>query len=677
MVSRDSFAYSIFFLRLKDMQGEKISTRARYPTNWYLWLLCICCLTRNFEETTAFEIVEVYEGLPPGSAIFNSKRKPDTGYSLYEDSSTADGLSLFYIDSDGILTTKVTLDYEDERGNVFDLLLISREISRSEGGFGQIVRVRILDRNDNPPKFPNDLYTSTVLENSPIGTYVQGLESVFASDLDSEENSVRKYSIVAGNEAGKFEVDFHELSGFKFLRIKTKAPIDREETPFFVLTVMVVDGGKPSLSSTTQVRVNILDENDCKPKFEPALYSISVNENADTGTSVLQVKATDGDSGTNAEIYYYFKPGHDYFIIDPHTGIVETASELNFKKGNSFELSLFAVDRGVNPLEAKTLVRIRLVDMAGFPPPLLGTISSKLPPPVFQKHSYRVRIREDFPVGGAIVRVEAHQRSQIQTYERTWRYVIIEPDIAGVTFHINPLSGVVSLLQPLDFEKETTFVLKIQAQNDLSEEVYNSHARVVIVIFDVNENHFAPVFSHSTLVASIPENTPQNTFVLTVSASDSDEGSNGEVIFSLTEGTGLGKFSIDRSTGKIRSLVRFSSEMDSFFTLHVRAYDGSKQPLHSNLFIVIRLENSDQKRPLFFSPRQVIYLRENTARGTFVALTRAVVRNRRGFAVDKPLEYVITGGNGGEKFSLNSSSGEIVFITNRNGDRISKHCLES
>lgn len=641
------------------MRRTRLLPRASSLSNWCVLIAFIysSCFVQN---VAPFKTVEVYEGLPPGSSILNLKRQPGIVYSLHQDS-TADSLNLFYIDSNGVLTSKVTLDHEDERGNVFDLLVISREISRAEGGFGSIVRVRILDRNDNPPKFSKDLYTCTVAENSRTGTYVQGLESVFAGDLDSGKNSVHKYSIVAGNEAGKFDVDFHEVAGEKFLRLKTKAPIDREETPFFVLTVQVEDGGNTSLSSTTQVRVNILDENDQTPKFEPPDYSVAVSENVPVGTSVLQVTAFDGDTGINAEIYYYFKPEHDFFTVDAHTGIVQTACELNFEKGNSFDLTVYAVDRGKTPRQVKTLLRVRIVDIAAFPPSP-GAVSSKLAPPVFHKHLYFVRIREDFPVGGAIVRVNAQQGDLPQTLDRTWRYIILNnAAISGAVFHINPRSGVISLREPLDYDNKTSFELTIKAEDEQSKDLYDSHARVVIVIRDVNKNYFAPIFSVSTSVVSISENAQENALVSRVSATDADEGINGKVTFTITGGSGLGKFTIDQNTGKVRSLVRFNSEMDSLFDLHVRASDSSKQPLYSNSYLLIKLRNGGQKRPFFDSPRQLINVRENSEKGTFVALVRAKVRARRS-NIDKVTEYFISRGNEAEQFSLNSTSGRSVIV---------------
>lgn len=119
-----------------------------------------------------FEIVEIFEGLLFGSVVLKLKWKLGIVYFFYWDFFIVDGLSLFYIDLNGVFIFKVILDYEDECGNEFDLLVILWEILKVEGGFGSIVCVWIFDCNDNLFKFFNDLYICFMLENSGIGIYV-------------------------------------------------------------------------------------------------------------------------------------------------------------------------------------------------------------------------------------------------------------------------------------------------------------------------------------------------------------------------------------------------------------------------------------------------------------------------------------------------------------------------
>lgn len=48
----------------------------------------------------------------------------------------------------------------------------------------------------------------------------------------------------------------------------------------------------------------------------------------------------------NVEIYYFFKFEYDFFIVDVYIGIVEIVCELNFEKGNFFDLIVYVVDWG-------------------------------------------------------------------------------------------------------------------------------------------------------------------------------------------------------------------------------------------------------------------------------------------------------------------------------------------
>ena len=65
----------------------------------------------------------------------------------------------------------------------------------------------------------------------------------------------------------------------------------------YVLTVKAQDSGATTRSSTVSVYVNVVDENDNSPIFDPGTYSNEVVENATIGTSILAVTATDIDSG--------------------------------------------------------------------------------------------------------------------------------------------------------------------------------------------------------------------------------------------------------------------------------------------------------------------------------------------------------------------------------------------
>lgn len=63
------------------------------------------------------------------------------------------------------------------------------------------------------------------------------------------------------------------------------------------MTVQAQDAGKPMLSSTVTVYVNVIDENDNAPVFETNSYNVDVHENATVNAAVASAMATDRDSG--------------------------------------------------------------------------------------------------------------------------------------------------------------------------------------------------------------------------------------------------------------------------------------------------------------------------------------------------------------------------------------------
>ena len=76
------------------------------------------------------------------------------------------------------------------------------------------------------------------------------------------------------------------------------------------------DHGEPRLSSTVTVYINVKDVNDNSPTFSQAVYRAEVAEDAEPGSSILQVEATDLDSENNGDIEYsIIGEAEEYFGI--------------------------------------------------------------------------------------------------------------------------------------------------------------------------------------------------------------------------------------------------------------------------------------------------------------------------------------------------------------------------
>ena len=98
-----------------------------------------------------------------------------------------------------------------------------------------------------------------------------------------------------------------------------------------------------------QVKVDVGSASNIKPQFTENIYEAFVDENAEIGESVLQVKAIDPDGPDNKIIYSIHSGAKDNFIIGPKTGIISVAPGSNLDiqtNGLEYRIKVRAEDIG-------------------------------------------------------------------------------------------------------------------------------------------------------------------------------------------------------------------------------------------------------------------------------------------------------------------------------------------
>ena len=116
-------------------------------------------------------------------------------------------------------------------------------------------------------------------------------------------------------------------------------------------------------------------------------------------------------------------------------------------------------------------------------------------------------------------------------------------------------TGEIKLINQLNFESTKQYTLIIRAADKGSPSkstTSTTHATVVINVLDINEK---PVFK-KFYFETIAETMEINTFILTVSAQDEDEGTNGMLLYSIISGNDDDKFRLD-GVSNIYVLSRF------------------------------------------------------------------------------------------------------------------------
>lgn len=303
------------------------------------------------------------------------------------------------------------------------------------------------DVNDMAPEFvtPNE---TRVMENTAINTVIMAVKAI---DRDEGRNGYIEY-----------ELEFEPLLPFTLgpvdglLRVSGR--LDREARAMYDIRVTARDRGEPSMSTNTNLKIHILDENDNSPVFDPRHYSASVAENASIGTMVLKVSATDIDEGSNGRIRFAVLSGDENqdFIISEDSGVVRVAKNLDYERKSRYVLLIQAEDCANDICEGESHS-----DTAELIITITDINDSN---PIFLDSPYSIRVMENVipPNGGYISTVTAFD-ADTPPYNSQVRYFLKEGD--ADLFHINASTGDISLLRSLDREIQAEYVLTLIAMD--------------------------------------------------------------------------------------------------------------------------------------------------------------------------------------------------------------------
>ncbi|XP_057177618.1 protocadherin gamma-A5-like isoform X45 [Triplophysa rosa] len=449
------------------------------------------------------------------------------------------------------------------------------------------ITVEITDINDNPPTFQKKRIQFEISESAVKGARFM-LER--AVDADVAVNGLQSYSL---EPTDNFALELHtQAAGDKNVEMVLQKPLDREKKESINLFLTAFDGGDPQLSGTVQIHITVLDVNDNAPVFTQKVYKATLTENAERGSKLTAVSATDVDEGSNGHVTYYIASTEDsvrnMFIIDQHSGQVTLNDLVDFEKASHYQLDIQAKDQGGLSDSCKLIIDV------------LDINDNK---PLINLLSMSNSVSEDSMPGTVVAMIKVDDadsgvNGQVQcSINENIPFSLTSASSNFISLRIE---------QQLDRERDAEYNVSITC-SDQGAPALHSSTSLTLQISDVNDN--GPTFEKSNYEACVIENNTPGLSIFTVKASDADWNQNARVSYILEDstvnGVSVSSFvSVHPDSGVITAIRSFDYEQLKDFTFRVKAQDGGSPPLSSNVTVKIIIQDKNDNAPQVLYPVQ-------------------------------------------------------------------------
>ena len=496
--------------------------------------------------------------------------------------------------------------------------------------------IDIIPTNDHQPNFTQAIYTGSVAENAPVGTFINITVAAFDFDIYGITNIT--FRLLDTGNSSLFAVD--QVSG----DISVAQPIDYDTMDREIqFTVVAEDNdGRMSMSATALVLINIIDVNDNQPIFSQPQYTADVFENAINGTMVLNVVASDADSGSNREIIFSIRDVANStlfpFRVTAQSGVVYVSgnNSLDFERGQTYNFSVVASDQGMSPRMAVVPVVISVLDVNDNQP-------------TFDLPEYRVFISEFSSPGSLVINVSA--QDQDSGLNGMIVYSLIT---GGPTFTLNEITGAIHLESNLDYENQTGYVVQVTAA-DLGTPQLVSTVSVYVMV--INENDNPPKFSRRTVSIAVMEALPAPFFVYHAVATDRDMDQITYTLLSVNSSNSV-EFTVNSTTGEVYTNVPLDREVVDFYHLVIEATDGSgNDSLSDSLLLFISVSDVNDHAPVFSELLLLLNVSEAHPPGSLVAQLQAFDAD---LGTNARITYNIHVGNENGAFSIDPPTGNLT-----------------
>nr|QTE34337.1 cadherin [Galleria mellonella] len=508
------------------------------------------------------------------------------------------------------------------------------------------VEIAVRDVNNHAPVFDTAEYDANVAEDAPIGTEVA---AVRATDMDSGINSEIKYAIQKG-ALDSFAID--NVTGV--VTVSSKLDYDKRDT--FRIQIIAADMGMPSLTGTTEIKVHILNVNDKKPSFTPAIQRAEVSADAEQGTLVHNLTAVDPDITDDESLVYELAADRVIKAVDKNGKEVSEEGIFGSWFSVHFNGSVTVSQRLDRERAAVLTLPVRVTDASA---PTLQQTDGELiitivdvnrHAPVFTQPAYVERLLEEQPVGTVLNTYTAIDK------ETPIAAVLIQPP--SPYFQIDNVTGVVKSTQRIDYEKVHSINFTLVAI-DSGVPQLSTTALVTVEVINVNDEE--PVFAARAYDATVPEHSDGGTRVVTVTAVDKDEGEFGEITYNLSGALSY-LFTINPATGVVTVAEGAVIDRENTGDIYLRAIASDNAPAQvqksTSVPIHIKVLDINDNSPIFSQKVYKSTIAENLRLDPPAAILQVLAEDKDD-GINGKVEYKIVEQSESGTFTVDPTNGII------------------
>ncbi|XP_040597858.1 protocadherin beta-18 isoform X3 [Mesocricetus auratus] len=447
--------------------------------------------------------------------------------------------------------------------------------------------LRIVDINDHSPSFQDKEMILKIPENTAVGAAFR-LER--ALDSDGGRNGIQNYTI-SPNSNSHFHITTRvNPDGRKYPELVLDKALDYEEQPELSLILTALDGGTPPRSGTALVQVEVIDTNDNPPEFEHMFYEVKIPENSILGSLVITASAWDLDSGINGELSYTFihasEDTRKTFSINKNSGEIRLIGYLDFETTESYSIIVKATDRG--GLFGKCTVRIQVMDVNdNYPEISVSSFISPIPENTLDTLVMVFSIKDK----------DSGENSRMVCSIPEDLPFVLKSSIENY-YHLETEGA-------LDRENRAEYITI--TVTDLGTPRLTTQHTITVQVSDVNDN--APAFTQTFYTLFVQENNNPALHIGTISATDSDSGSNARITYSLLPAHDPqlaldSLISINADNGQLFALRALDYEALQTFEFRVGATDQGSPALSSQALVRVLVLDANDNAPFVLYPLQ-------------------------------------------------------------------------